>query len=85
MTSDSDLPKVVRTREELIEAHLSDDDIVLILTEMKRRASEQGDVMAAKLLLEFKFGKNPEPVSTGQTLEDLMLQTPLADGNLSSE
>lgn len=86
MDSDPKLPAISpRTREELIEAHLSDDDIVLVLAEMKRRASEQGDVQAAKLLLEFKYGKNPEPPSSQETLEELLLANPLSDHTLDSQ
>lgn len=75
---DDSLPRLVRTREELIESHLSDDDIVEVLEALKFRATTQGDVMAAKALLEFKYGKNPEPPSNAQTLEELMAQEPLA-------
>lgn len=72
----SDLPKLVRTRAELIDTHLSDDDIVEILTGLKRAAAA-GEWAAAKLLIEFKYGRNPEPIVTDLTLEDLMAQTPL--------
>lgn len=72
----SDLPEIIRTREDLINTHLSDNDIVEILTSMKR-AALAGEWPAAKLLLEFKYGRNPEPVSTNLTLEELMAQTPL--------
>lgn len=74
-----------RTREQLIEAHLTDSDIVEILTQLKRRAVEQGDWNAAKLLLEFKYGRNPEPPNNAQTLEDLFMATPLATGQTDTE
>lgn len=64
-----------RSREELIEGHLSDDAIIDILEGLKERAS-RGDWNAAKLLIEFRFGKNPEPPHTGMTLEDLMAASP---------
>lgn len=71
-----DLPKLIRTREDLINTHLSDDDIVEIITSMKR-AALSGEWPAAKLLLEFKYGRNPEPIQTDRTLEDLLAETPL--------
>lgn len=74
-----------RTRERLIEAHLTDSDIVEILTQLKRRAVEQGDWNAAKLLLEFKYGRNPEPPNNNVTLEELLMQTPLSSGQTDSE
>lgn len=79
------MPRLVRTREELIESHLSDDDIVEVLTALKFRATTQGDVMAAKALLEFKYGRNPEPPNNSQTLEELFMAAPLADGRTDSE
>lgn len=72
------MPELPRTREQLIDAHLSDDDIVEIITALRERVAKYGDVQAARLLLEFKYGKNPEPVQTGETLDDLMMQSPLA-------
>lgn len=74
-----------RTRQELIETHLSDDDIVILLTHLKARVEKYGDVQAAKLLIEFKYGKNPEPPSNSQTLEELFLETPAASRGLGSE
>lgn len=72
----ADLPKLVRTRAELIDTHLTDDDIVLVLDRLKSLALS-GDWQAAKLLLEFKYGRNPEPVNNDLSLEDLMAETPL--------
>lgn len=71
-----ELPKIVRTREDLINTHLSDDDIVEIITSMKK-AALSGEWPAAKLLLEFKYGRNPDPIQTNLTLEELMAETPL--------
>lgn len=83
---DSELPEISpRTREELIDTHLTDDDIVLLLTHLKGRVERYGDVQAAKLLIEFKYGKNPEPPSNQKTLDELFLVGPLADGALGSE
>ena len=43
------------------------------------------EVEAAKLLIEFKYGRNPDPPQQGTTLEDLMLDGPLAPAGLGSE
>lgn len=76
---------IPRTREELIDSHLTDDDIVLVITALRLKVERTGDVMAAKLLWEFKYGKNPEPPSRETTLEELMLEGPLASTALGSE
>ncbi len=81
-----DFPKLPpTTREELINTHLTDSDIAVIIAKLKERVEAYGDVQAAKLLFEFKFGKNPEAPHEGTTLEELMLATPLSDGALGSE
>lgn len=72
----------IRTREDLIESHLSDDDIVEIIFKLRERVAMYGDVAAAKLLFEFKYGKNPEPPSQQTSLEELIAEHPLA--NVSS-
>lgn len=74
-----------RTREELIDTHLTDSDIAELISHLKDRVSKYGDVAAAKLLVEFKYGRNPEPPNNNQTLEDLFLATPLSGEALSSE
>lgn len=71
-----ELPKLIRTREDLINTHLSDDDIVMILTRLKEQALA-GEWQAAQMLLKFKYGSNPEPIQTDRTLEDLLAETPL--------
>jgi hypothetical protein len=76
---------VPRSRQELIEAHLSDDDVVVLITHLKGRVEKYGDVQAAKLLLEFKYGKNPEPISTEKSLEQLLMQSPLSTTGADSE
>lgn len=76
---------IPRTREELIDTHLSDDDIVVIIHSLKERIAKYGDVQAARLLFEFKYGKNPEPPSNQRTLEELMLESPAATSGLGSE
>lgn len=81
-----ELPRLPpQTREELINTHLTDADIATVIAKLKERVEMYGDVQAAKLLFEFKFGKNPEPPHEGTTLEELMLATPLSDGALGSE
>lgn len=77
--------EIPRTREELIDTHLSDDDIVLILHSLKERIEKYGDVQAARLLFEFKYGKNPEPPSNDKTLQELMLESPAAAFGMGSE
>lgn len=82
----SQMPSIgPRSREELIETHLSDDDIVLLITHLKQRVEKYGDVQAAKLLIEFKYGKNPDPPSNSKSLEELFLASPLSQGALGSE
>lgn len=81
---DSELPKLLRSREDLLAAHLADDDVVEIITRLKALALS-GDVMAIRLAMELKYGKNPEPPKAGQTLEDLMMENPLAQGRPDSE
>jgi hypothetical protein len=76
---------IPRTREELIDTHLSDDDIVIIIHSLKERIAKYGDVQAARLLFEFKYGKNPEPPSGDKSLAELMLESPLAKTGLGSE
>lgn len=75
------MPKLPpQTREELINTHLTDADIAVVIAKLKDRVAEYGDVQAAKLLFEFKFGKNPEPPHEGTTLEELMLEGPMSTG-----
>lgn len=73
-----------RTREELIAAHLTDDDIVEIITHLRARVEKYGDVQAARLLLEFRYGKSPEPPQEGSSLEQLLMESPLASGRTDS-
>jgi hypothetical protein len=81
-----DFPKLPpTTREELINTHLTDSDIAVIIAKLKERVEAYGDVQAAKLLFEFKFGKNPEAPHEGTSLEELMLSGPLQPGNVSDE
>lgn len=82
----SELPKVPpRTREDLIASELSDEDIIILIHHLKARVEKYGDVQAARLLIEFKYGKNPDPPSQTTSLEDLMLAGPLAPSGLGSE
>jgi len=62
---------------------LTDGDIAVVIAKLKERVDAYGDVQAAKLLFEFKFGKNPEPPHEGTTLEELMLEGPMSTGRLS--
>lgn len=64
-----------RSRHQLIETHLTDDDIVEIITALKEKA-KQGNYEAGKALFELKYGKNPEPPSDQVTLEQLLYETP---------
>lgn len=76
---------VPRTREELIDSILSDEAIEEILTVLKQRVRADGDVRAAQLLLDFRYGRNPEPPSGEESLSELFLRTPTSLEPLSTE
>jgi hypothetical protein len=76
---------VPRTREELIDSTLSDEVIEEILGVLILRVKSDGDVRAAQLLLDFRYGRNPEPPSGDESLQDLFLRTPTSLEPLSSE
>lgn len=73
---DGDLPDFIRTRQDLIDVHLSDNDIVEILTVLKEKA-KLGSYEHIKILMELKYGKNPPPPSNERSLEDLLLESPI--------
>lgn len=75
----------IRTREALIESLLPDSVIEDIIVSLRARVAQYGDVQAARVLFEFRYGKNPEPPNEGTTLEQLMQPHPLAIGTLDSE
>jgi hypothetical protein len=77
------LPNLTRTRDELIAVHLSDEDIVEIIEALKIKA-KAGQYEPCKILFELKYGKNPGPPSSGPSLADLLLERPLADGQMDS-
>lgn len=73
------------TREDLIASALPDELILEIIALLVERVRKYGDVPASKVLLEFRYGKNPDAPQEGTTLEQIMLQTPLSVGALGSE
>lgn len=75
----------IRTREALIESALPDEVILAVIAKLIERVEMYGDVQAARVLFEFRYGKNPEAPAEGTTLEQLFLENPLAVGALDSE
>lgn len=69
-----------KTREALISSELPDQAIIEIIQHLRARVEKYGDVQAARLLLEFRFGKSPEPPQEGSSLEQILMQTPLGNG-----
>lgn len=65
-----------RTREELINSALPDETILFLISKLVERVEAYGDVQAARLLFEFRYGKSPEPPSEGTSLEQLMASAP---------
>lgn len=74
-----------RTREALIQSALPDETILEIIQKLVDRVNQYGDVQAARVLFEFRYGKSPEPPNEGTSLEALLLATPLSQGALSTE
>lgn len=75
----------IRTREALIQSLLPDSVIEEIIIALRARVAQYGDVQAARVLFEFRYGKSPEPPNEGTTLEDLMQLNPLTTAVLDSE
>lgn len=73
---DDELHDYVRSRQDLIETHITDSDIVDIITALKEKA-KLGSYEHAKAVVELKYGKNPEPPKNDRTLEDLLWESPL--------